>query len=243
MYDRLAHQTLEVIRLIDLLSSLGISLRISLIATLVSAMMGLPLAWALSREGWRGRSLLDLAVNLPLAMPPTVLGYYLLMMIGRAGPVGLLTRRLWGSTLIFTPTAAVLASAAVCLPLFVQAARNALEEVPVEVYEAAQVDGANRMASFRYIFLPLAWPGIWTGVLLAYARSLGEFGATLMVAGNIPGKTQTLSLAIYSAVQAGQEQRANLIALLLTSVAGLSLWVGLRWRRPARTHGRAGSAD
>ncbi|MBP2016780.1 molybdate transport system permease protein [Symbiobacterium terraclitae] len=215
-----------------------ISLRISLMATGLVMAAGLPLAWALSRPHWRGRRALDIAVNLPLALPPTVLGYYLLLLIGRTGPVGRLTRALWGSTLIFTQTAAVLASAVVCLPLFVQAARNALEDVPEEVAEAAQVDGAGRWELFRHIYAPMAWPGIWTGVLLAYARSLGEFGATLMVAGNIPGKTQTMALAIYSAVQSGQQSTAHLLALLLTGVAGLSMWLGLRFRKP----GSGGSA-
>lgn len=216
-------------------SNLLISLQISLAATLLVFAAGLPLAWALSRPRWRGRRALDVAVNLPLALPPTVLGYYLLLLIGRDGPIGQLTRALWGSTLIFTPTAAVLASAVVCLPLFVQAARNALEEVPPETYEAAQIDGAGRWPAFRFVFLPIAWPGIWTGVLLAYSRSLGEFGATLMVAGNIPGKTQTMALAIYSAVQSGQETTAHLLALTLTAVAGFSIWAGLRWRNPARS--------
>jgi molybdate transport system permease protein len=221
-----------------LTSNLRISLQIALAATAVVFLAGLPLAWALSRPRWRGRTLLDVIVNLPLALPPTVLGYYLLLLIGREGLVGRLTRTLWGSTLIFTPTAAVIASAVVCLPLFVQAACNALEEVPPETYEAAQIDGAGRLAAFRYIFLPIAWPGIWTGVLLAYSRSLGEFGATLMVAGNIPGKTQTMALAIYSAVQAGQDTTAHLLALILTSVAGLSIWAGLRWRHFTATDAR-----
>lgn len=223
-------------------NSLLISLQISLSATLLAFLAGLPLAWALSRPGWRGRALMDVAVNLPLALPPTVLGYYLLLLIGRDGPVGALTRRLWGGTLIFTPAAAVAASAVVCLPLFVQAARNSLEEVPADVYEAAQMDGAGRWLSFRYVFLPLAWPGIWTGVLVAWARSLGEFGATLMVAGNIPGKTQTMSLAIYSAVQAGQTSTAHLLAGVLTAVAGLSMWAGLRWRRRPEVRPTSGPA-
>jgi molybdate transport system permease protein len=218
-----------------LTSNLLISLQISLGATLLVFAAGLPLAWALSRRDWRGRTALDVAVNLPLALPPTVLGYYLLLLIGRNGPVGRAVRALFGTSLIFTPTAAVLASAVVCLPLFVQAARNALEEVSPETYEAAQIDGASRWRAFRHIFLPLAWPGIWTGVLLAYSRSLGEFGATLMVAGNIPGKTQTMALAIYSAVQAGQDTTANLLALTLTALAGFSIWAGLRWRSPSRT--------
>ncbi|MFZ5824427.1 MAG: molybdate ABC transporter permease subunit [Bacillota bacterium] len=220
--------------------NLWISLKISLIATALVFGGGLPVAWALSRPGWRGHGLLDIAVNLPLALPPTVVGYYLLLLIGREGPVGEVTRRLWGSTLIFTPTAAVLASALVCLPLFVQAARGALESVPHEVYEAGQIDGCDRWAAFRYLFLPLAWPGVWTGVLLAFARSLGEFGATLMVAGNIPGRTQTVALAIYSAVQSGQQATAHLLALLLTLLAALAMWAGIRLRT-APTTGRTAS--
>jgi molybdate transport system permease protein len=222
----------------SLWSNLWISFTISLSATALVFALGLPLAWALSRPGWRGHRLLDIGVNLPLALPPTVLGYYLLLLIGREGPVGMLTRHLWGTTLIFTPTAAVLASAVVCLPLFVQAARNSLEAIPHEVYEAGQLDGCDRLQAFRYLFLPLAWPGIWTGVLLAFARSLGEFGATLMVAGNIPGKTQTVAVAIYSAVQAGQQSTAHYLALILTALAALTMWAGIRLRPPyAGSHG------
>lgn len=212
--------------------NIRISLSVSLQATLLAFLAGLPLAWALARPGWRGRGLLDVAVNLPLALPPTVLGYYLLLLMGRDGPVGRITRSLLGRTLIFSPAAAVLASAVVCLPLFVQAARNALEAIPQEVLEAGQIDGAGRWQLFRHLGLPLAWRGIWTGVLLAWARSLGEFGATLMVAGNIPGRTQTMALAIYSAVQSGQAGTAHLLALLLTMVAGLSMWLGLRFGEP-----------
>lgn len=214
----------------DLKSSLLISLQVSLLATLVAATIGLPLAWALSRRGWRGRTAVDIAVNLPLALPPTVVGYYLLRLLGRYGPVGWLSERALGASLIFTPTAAVLAAAILCLPLFVQSVRNAIEAVPGEIYEAAQIDGATRLQAVRLVFMPLARAGIWTGAVLAYARSLGEFGATLMVAGNIPGKTQTLSLAIYAAVQSGNEPRAQQIALLLTAVAAAAIWVGLRWR-------------
>lgn len=219
----------------------GVTLRISLAivvgATALVVAAGLPLAVALARPGWRGRGLVDILVTLPLALPPTVLGFYLLQLIGRTGPVGWLTERLFGGTLVFTPAAAVLAAAVVGLPLFVQPARAALEEVPAEVHEAAAIDGATGWDHLRFITLPLAWRGIVTGVLLAFTRSLGEFGATLMVAGNIPGSTQTLSLAIYSAVQAGREDVAGRLALLLTAVAALSLWAGTRWRRGA--HGPA----
>ncbi len=211
-------------------ANLWISAKVSFPATVLVALVGFPIALALSRSGWKGRRVVDVLVNLPLVLPPTVIGYYLLLLVGRDGPVGRVTLAVWGSTLIFTVAGAILASAVVCLPLFVQAARNALEAVPDEVHEAAQIDGAAGWQSLRYVIIPVAWPGIWTGVILAMARSLGEFGTTLMVAGNIPGRTQTMPLAIYSAVQAGRDADANFLALILTSVAGIAMWVGLRWR-------------
>lgn len=214
----------------SLAMNLWISAKVSLPATLVVVLVGFPIAWALSRPGWKGRRVVDIAVNLPLVLPPTVVGYYLLIVVARDGPVGRMTTALWGSTLIFTVAGAILASAIVCLPLFVQATRNALEAVPAEVSEAAQIDGATRWQSVRHVLLPLAWPGIWTGVILSLARSLGEFGTTLMVAGNIPGRTQTMPLAIYSAVQSGNDAEAHILALILTSVGAVAMWVGLRWR-------------
>lgn len=210
--------------------NLWISAKVSLSATFLVAVVGFPIAWALSRPHWKGRRLVDILVNLPLVLPPTVVGYYLLSLVARDGPIGRMTWALWGSTLIFTVAGAVLASMVVCLPLFVQAARNALEAVPSEVHEAAQIDGATWWQALRHVVLPLAWPGIWTGVVVALARSLGEFGTTLMVAGNIPGKTQTMPLAIYSAVQAGDDAKAHLLALILTGVGGIAMWIGLRWR-------------
>lgn len=213
-----------------MLQTLLISLRISLATTAAVLIVGLPLAWGLSRRGWRGRNVVDVLVNLPLALPPTVLGYYLLLLLGRHGPVGAVTVRLWGSTLLFTQGAAIVAAVTVSLPLFVQAARNSFEGIPQEILEAAQLDGAGRLAAFQHLVVPLAWPGVVTGLLLAYARSLGEFGATLMVAGNVPGRTQTMSLAVYSAVQAGETQRAHILAIVLTGVAAVSMWIALRWR-------------
>lgn len=217
--------------------SLWISLRVSLAATALASLAGIPLAWALSHRSWPGKTALDIAVNLPLVLPPTVLGYYLLVLIGRDGPIGKLTLWLWDSTLIFTPAAAVIAAACVSLPLFVQVTRNALEEIPPEILEAAATSGASQWQLFRYITFPLARGRIWTGLLLAFARSMGEFGATLMVAGNIPGRTQTMALAIYSAVQAGNQERASALALWLTAVGSLVIWAGLRFR--ARSMGGA----
>jgi molybdate transport system permease protein len=213
----------------SLLIQLLISLQIAAGATLLAAVVGLPLALRLARPGWRGRRTLDLLVNLPLALPPTILGFYLLQLIGRSGPLGFMS-------LAFTKVGAILAAALVSLPLFVQAARNALEGIPAAVQEAAQIDGADRLTTLRYILLPLALPGLITGLLLTWGRSLGEFGATLMVAGNIPGQTQTLAIAVYSAVQAGDYGRAHLFALLLVSLAGLTTWLALRWRAPKEAH-------
>lgn len=214
----------------SIVTNLWISAKVSFTATLLVVVVGFPIAWALSRPHWKGRRLVDLLVNVPLVLPPTVVGYYLLVMVARDGPIGRLTTALWSSTLIFTVAGAVVASMVVCLPLFVQAARNALEAIPPEVHESAQIDGATRWQSLRYVFIPMTRPGIWTGIILSLARSLGEFGATLMVAGNIPGKTQTMSLAIYSAVQSGNDSQAHFLALILTAVSGIAMWFGLRWR-------------
>lgn len=215
----------------DVSSALALSLRVALWATAVNFVVGLWLAWLLAFGRFRGRQALDVLVNLPVALPPTVLGYYLLLLMARNGPVGRLTHSLGLGTLIFTPTAAVIAASLVSLPFFVQAARTSLEEVPSNVLEAAMMDGAGPWEVFRYILLPLAWPGIVTGALLSFARALGEFGATLMVAGNIPGRTQTIPIAIYSAVQAGRMDEANRLALVLVAVVAVSTWAGLRWRR------------
>lgn len=217
----------------DLSENVRISLVIATVATLAVLVVGTPLALALARPKWRGRMLLDVLVNLPLALPPTVVGYYLLLLLGKGGPIGQIAR-FWGGNVLFTKSAAIVAASLVSLPLFVQAARNALEGVPPELHEAAAIDGASRWITVRRISIPLAWPGIWSGALLAYVRSLGEFGATMMVAGNIPGETQTMALAIYSAVQAGDQQTAHLFSAALTGLAGFSMWIGLRLRSSPR---------
>lgn len=211
-------------------SNIVTSIEVTAAATALAVLIGLPIAWRLARGQGRGRRALDILVTLPLVLPPTVLGYYLLLLLGRNGPVGRLTEAIWGRSLLFSIAAAVLASAAVSLPLFVQAARNAFEGVPKDLIESAAIDGAGRRQTFRYVDMPLATPGIVIGVLLAAARSLGEFGATLMVAGNIPGRTQTLSLAIYAAVQSGRYDRAHLLAGVLVAASSLGMWIALRWR-------------
>jgi molybdate transport system permease protein len=166
---------------------------------------------------------LDALVTLPLVLPPTVLGYYLLVLVGRRGVFGAWLESI-GITLVFTWQGAVLASTVVAFPLVLKSARAAFEGVDHQLENAARVLGVSETGIFFRVTLPLALRGIVAGVLLAFARALGEFGATLMIAGNLPGRTQTLSVAIYEAVQAGDNNTANLL-VLVTSVTCVVLLV------------------
>jgi molybdate transport system permease protein len=187
--------------------------------------LGLPIGWLLSRRRVRGRALWEGVVALPLVMPPTVLGYYLIVLIGRRGWLGGWLSDTFGINLMFTWQGAVLASAIVAFPLVFKSARAAFESVDAQLENAARTLGVSELGVFLRITLPLAWRGILAGTMLAFARAMGEFGATLMVAGNIPGKTQTLSLAVYDAVQAGHDDLANFL-VLLTSVVVVAILMG-----------------
>ncbi|AKU21744.1 molybdate ABC transporter permease subunit [Massilia sp. MB5] len=206
-------------------TALGLSLKVAMWATLLDLVLGVAAGYLLARCRFPGRDLLDAVLTLPMVMPPTVLGYYLLVLIGRQGPLGAWLQSSFGINLIFTWQAAVLAAAVVAFPLVLKAARSAFETVDVQLEQAARVLGVSEFAIFLRVTLPLAWRGVLAGVLLAFARTMGEFGATLMVAGSIPGKTQTLSIAVYEAVQAGQDDTANLLVLItsLTCVVVLVL--------------------
>lgn len=193
-----------------------LSLKVAGWATLLAAVAGTAAAYGLSRWRWRGRDLLDALLTLPLVLPPTVLGYYLLVLLGRRGVLGE-TLAGWGIELVFTWQGAVIAAAVVAFPLVFKSARAAFENVDAQLENAARVLGVCETGVFFRVTLPLAARGIVAGVLLAFARALGEFGATLMIAGNLPGRTQTLSVAIYEAVQAGDDATANLL-VLVTSV-------------------------
>lgn len=194
-----------------------LSLKIAAFATLLALLAGIPLAWVLARRKVPLADLWGTLVLLPMVLPPTVLGYYLLLLIGRQSPLGkLLEER--NVVLVFTWQAGVLASAIVALPLVVRAAQAGFEAVDRDLEDAARTSGASEVAVFRLVTLPLAWRGILAGAVLAFARAMGEFGATLMVAGNIPEQTQTLSIAIYDAVQAGNDQLANGLVLLISAL-------------------------
>jgi molybdate transport system permease protein len=204
-----------------------LSLKVAALATLLALLLGLPAAWLLAR---RKLPLADLAgslVLLPMVLPPTVLGYYLLLVIGRQAPLGRFLEQRWGLVLVFTPEAAVLAAALVALPLVVRAAQAAFEGVDRDLEDAARTFGGSEWAVFWQVTTPLAWRGILAGGVLAFARAMGEFGATLMVAGNIPNRTQTLSIAIYDAVQAGNDRLANALVLLISILTvAVLLFVG-----------------
>ncbi|MGO9620714.1 MAG: molybdate ABC transporter permease subunit [Desulfobaccales bacterium] len=201
-----------------ILTPLWLTLKVAGVATLVTFVVGVNLAFLIARSKFWGREGLDALCTLPLVLPPTVLGYYLIVLIGRQGWLGHWLLKTWGISLIFTWQGAALAAAVVSLPLIYKSARAAFEEVDHNQEDAARTLGLSEAAVFFRVSLPLAWRGILAGAMLAFARAMGEFGATLMVAGNLPGKTQTLSLAVYDAVQAGNDAGATLLVLLISTV-------------------------
>lgn len=204
-------------------TALGLSLKVAGWAIALNLVIGVGVGFALARWRFPGRDLLDTLLTLPMVMPPTVLGYYLLVLIGRRGWLGAWLYDNFGINLIFTWQGAVLASTIVAFPLVFKPARAAFEAVDGQLEQAARVLGISEVGVFFRVTLPLAWRGILAGLLLAFARALGEFGATLMVAGSIPGKTQTLSIAVYEAVQAGQDDVANVLVLVTSLVCIVAL--------------------
>lgn len=213
-----------------------LSLKVAGWATAINLVLGVGTGYFLARTRFPGRNLLDSLLTLPMVMPPTVLGYYLLVLTGRNSALGSWLNDSFGISLIFTWQGAVLASSVVAFPLVFKPARAAFEEVNPQLEQAARVLGLRELAVFFRITLPLAWRGILAGLLLAFARALGEFGATLMIAGSIPGRTQTLSIAVYEAVQAGQDSTANLL-VAITSLVCISVLLSAGWL--SRGHDRS----
>lgn len=189
---------------------------------MLATLCGIAIAFAVARLRFPGREVLDAMMTLPMVMPPTVLGYYLLVLVGRRGVIGEWLYDNLGISLVFTWQGAVLAAAIVAFPLVYKAARAAFEGVERQYEQAARVLGKSEFEVFFWVTLPLAWRGILAGSMLAFARALGEFGATLMVAGSIPGRTQTLSIAVYEAVQAGKDDVANFL-VIVTSIVCISI--------------------
>jgi molybdate transport system permease protein len=198
----------------SVLIPLLLTLKIAGWATLLALVMGVLAGYALARSRFPGRETLDAVLTLPMVLPPTVLGYYLLVLVGRKGVLGHWLDETFGITLIFTWQGAVIAASIVAFPLVFKAARAAFESVDGNLEKAARSLGYAEPKVFLRVTMPLAWPGVLAGTMLAFARAMGEFGATLMVAGSLPGRTQTLSIAIYEAVAAGEDDTANFLVLV-----------------------------
>ena len=198
---------------------LWLSLRVAFVSTALAVALGLYIAYILANRNFRGKEWVDALVTLPLILPPTVLGYYLLVVIGRASPFGKIWEDVFGSPLVFTWKAAVVAALLHSLPLLVKSARAALESVDRSYERAARSLGASEWRLFWRVTLPLANRSILAAIALAFARSLGDFGVTLMVAGNIPGSTQTVAVAIYDAVEGGNGTLARVLVIVVSVVA------------------------
>ncbi|MDP4300018.1 molybdate ABC transporter permease subunit [Leptothrix discophora] len=218
-------------------TALALTLKVAGWATALNLLLGVGLGWLMAHRRLPGRDLIDAVLTLPMVMPPTVLGYYLLVVIGSQGALGGWLLQQFGLRLVFTWQAAVLAAAVVSFPLVFKAARAAFETVEPQLEDAARSLGLGEWAVFLRVSLPLAWRGILAGLLLAFARAMGEFGATLMVAGSIVGKTQTLSMAVYEAVQAGQDATADFL-VAVTSVVCLAVLLSVGRLLPGRVAAR-----
>lgn len=207
------------------LAPLWLSLRVATLATLMVVAAGMPLALLLARVRFPGKGMIAGALSLPLVLPPTVLGYYLLQILGRRTWFGLWLERTWGFTIVFHWSGAVVASAVAAFPLFLLPARGAFEGVDPALEDAARLLGRREPSVFLAVTLPLAWRGLVAGAMLAFARALGDFGASIMVAGDIPGLTQTASMAIFDAVNANESARAGWLTLWISILSILVLWL------------------
>jgi len=214
--------------------TLKLSLLVVSIATVVISVAGTALGFLLAKRTFRGKDLLDAVLTMPMVLPPTVTGYYLILFLGRRGILGGPLYSLTGWTVTFTWIAAVIAATVIALPLMIKSARAAIESVDADYEIASYIMGKSELETFFRVTLPLAGRGILAGIVLSFARAFGEFGATLMLAGNIPGKTQTMPLAIYEAVVSGEDERAKWLALILTGISVSVVYLTNRLSRPKK---------
>ncbi|MFC0229847.1 molybdate ABC transporter permease subunit [Bhargavaea ullalensis] len=221
------------------LSPLALSLRVAVLSTVLVFLFGTALARFLGRRDFPGKSIAEALILLPLVLPPTVVGFGLIMLFGLNGPVGRLLEDWFGIRIVFTWVGAVIASFVVSLPLMYQSAQGAFEKVDPRWEDVARTMGVGEWRIFRTVTFPLAWPGILAGLVLAFARGLGEFGATLMIAGFIPGETVTVPLAIYFSYEAGRTGEAAFWVVLITLLGLAAItWLNGRRRKTARLRGR-----
>jgi molybdate transport system permease protein len=217
---------------------LWLSLRVACLATFFVLTAGTFVAYLLSHKSFRGKNLADSLITLPLVLPPTVLGYYLLVLVGRTSPLGRAYEGVFGEPLVFTWQAAVVAAFLHSAPIYIKAARVVLESVDYRYEWAAHSLGASEWRTFWRVTLPLARRGLSSLATLSFARALGDFGVTIMVAGNIPGRTQTLSVAIYDAVESGNGRLARILVLVVSCTALALLWPAAQLAPAAETRAR-----
>jgi len=214
-----------------ILFSVILSLRVATISTVLIIVVGIPVAYFLARRDFFGKELIDVFFTLPLVLPPTVTGYYLVVLFGRNGTIGKLMYDWTGWSIMFTWYAAVLASFIVALPLMIKTTRAALESVDKSLIKASYTLGHTEFDTLVSVILPLAKRGIVAGSALSFARAMGEFGATLMLAGNLPGRTDTMPIAIYSRTSGGEWMTAQYMVILMTVLSGIFLYIANRYAR------------
>ncbi len=215
----------------SILTPVIISLKVAFVATGIVIIFGIALAWIFCRYSFKGKSVLETIILLPMCLPPTVVGYGMLIVMGKNGPLGKLTEAVFGGTLVFTWQGAAIGAAIVALPLMYESAKAGFLNVDITCIEAAKIFGASDRYIFFHIVLPMAFDSIISGVILAFTRALGEFGASLMVAGNIPGKTQTIPIAIYFAMESGNRTQGNvLVAIVVVFSFIMVFWLN-RWKK------------
>lgn len=213
----------------SIIAPLTLSLRVAIFATIIAFIIGIFFSWWFAFKKNKLTKFLSIIVTIPLVIPPTVLGYYLILLLGRNSFLGKWMEAVAGGPIIFTWKAAVIAAMIASLPLLISPIQAAFESINKDIIGAAELDGASQLKLLLHIIIPLSYKGVLAGLVLGFARAMGEFGATLMVAGNIPGKTQTLSIAIYDAVQADRMADAHLMVIILTSTTIFFLYIIHRW--------------
>lgn len=216
------------------LTSVFLSLKIASVAVAVVFLIALPLARVTARRHFPGKDIFEAVLVLPLVLPPSVVGFFLLYLLGRTGPLGYFLESNFDIQVVFTWVGAVTAAAVVAFPLMYRPLKSSIEEVDERLEQAARVLGAGEFKIFWTVTLPLAWPGLVAGVVMAFTRALGEFGATLIVAGNIPGRTQTMPLAIYQAIETGEMEQVLGLVLFLTLFSFIVVLFSNRWTRKKR---------
>jgi molybdate transport system permease protein len=209
----------------SVLFALRLSLQVAAVATLLVVLIGTLMAFILARKNFRGKEILDIFLTLPLVLPPTVTGYYLILFMGRNGLLGKHLFHWTGWSIMFTWYAAVLASFFVALPLMIKTMRAAIESVDRNLIKVSYTLGHGEVKTFLKVILPLSKKGMIAGAVLSFARAMGEFGATLMIAGNIPGKTATMPIAIYTSASSGDWSKANMMVIFFTLVSGIFLYI------------------